>query len=64
MQKTDLPKIKSAAPTIDSLYPDFTLEEKVEAEEFWKRYVALVWRIYQRIRREKQEKIDEFPFKR
>jgi hypothetical protein len=57
MQKTNFPKIKSSPTTIDNLYPDFTAQEKAEAQEFWKRYVALVWRIYQRIRREKQEEI-------
>ncbi len=57
MQKTNFPKIKSSPPAIDSLYPDYTAEEKAEAQEFWKCYVALVWRIYQRIRREKREKI-------
>ena len=54
-------------PTIDELYPDFTAEEQAAATDTLKRYVNLVWRIYQRLRRESlenSEKIDENPFKR
>lgn len=58
------PKLKPTAPTIDSLYPDYSPEEKAEAEDTFKRYVALVWRIYHRISREKSDKFDGNPFKR
>jgi hypothetical protein len=51
-------------PNVDKLYPDFTLEERAEAKETLHRYIELVWRIYQRISREKSEKFDGFPFKR
>ena len=46
-------KDKRKFPEIKKLYPDFTLEERAEAEDALRRYVALVWRIYQRIRRKK-----------
>jgi hypothetical protein len=55
------------SPTIEELYPDFTAEEQAEAADTLKRYLNLVWRIYQRLRRESfenSEKIDENPFKR
>lgn len=55
---------QSKPPTIEQLYPDFTSEEQIEAEETVRRYVQLVWRIYQRLRSEKTEKFDEKPFKR
>jgi hypothetical protein len=51
-------------PTIEELYPDFTAEEQAEAADTLKRYLNLVWRIYQRLRRENSKKIDENPFKR
>ena len=57
-------KDKKEFPMIRKLYPDFTLEEQGEAKDTLKRYVALVWRIYQRLRREKSEKFDENQFKR
>lgn len=40
---------------IDKLYPDFTPEEREEAEYTLKRYLDLVWRIYSRIKRENPE---------
>ena len=46
-------KDKSKFPQIKELYPDFTLEGRTEAEDALRRYVALIWRIYQRIRRKK-----------
>ena len=51
---------KKKFPEIRKLYPDFTFEEQTEARDTLKRYVALVWRIYQRIRREKSEKSEKF----
>ena len=62
--KPKFPKLKSSPKTIASLYPLLKAEEQAEAEYVLKRYVALVWRIYQRLRREKTEKFDENPFKR
>jgi hypothetical protein len=41
--------------TIQKLYPGYTPEEQAEAEYALKRYVNLVWRIYQRLRRENPE---------
>jgi hypothetical protein len=58
------PKLKPSVPTIDSLYPDFTPAEKIEAADTLKRYVALVWRIYQRLSRQRRQNIDEERFKR
>jgi len=55
---------KKEYPTIRKLYHDYTLQEQAEAEAALKRYVALVWRIYNRVHREKREKFDENPFKR
>lgn len=58
---------KKQFPEIRKLYPDFTFEEQAEARDTLKRYVALVWRICQRIHRdksEKSEKFDENSFKR
>lgn len=49
---------------VKKLYPDLTPEELAEAEDALKRYVALVWRIYRRVSREKNKKFDENPFKR
>jgi hypothetical protein len=37
---------------IADLYPDLSPEEQAEAEYNLKQYVALIWRIYQRIKRE------------
>lgn len=39
---------------IAKLYPDLTPEEGPKAQQAMHRYVNLVWRIYQRIRNEKQ----------
>lgn len=44
-------------PTIRTIYPNYTPEEQVEAEDALKRYLHLVWRIYQRINRENPEKL-------
>lgn len=47
-------KDKKEYPAIRKLYPDFTFREQSEVQDTLQRYVALVWRIYQRIRREKK----------
>ena len=47
--------IKKEKLTIQKLYPDFTPEEQAEDEYVLKRYLSLVWRIYQRLRRENPE---------
>jgi hypothetical protein len=39
--------------TIADLYPDLSPAEQAEAEYNLKQYVALIWRIYQRIKRER-----------
>jgi hypothetical protein len=57
IQNNNFPKLKSSPRAIDRLYPDYTPQEKAEAEDFWKRYVALVWRIYRRIKRGKSGEI-------
>lgn len=68
--KSNYPKLKPAPKTIENLYPQLSPDELAEAQYTFKRYVALVWRIYQRVRREssenseKMEKFDENPFKR
>ncbi len=68
--KPNYPKLKPAPKTIENLYPQLSPDEQAEAADTLKRYVDLVWRIYQRIRRqsseksEKTEKFDENPFKR
>ena len=41
--------------TVADLYPNMSPEELAEAEYNLKQYVALVWRIYQRIKREKRK---------
>jgi hypothetical protein len=41
--------------TIADLYPDLTPEEQAEAEYNLKQYLSLVWRIYQRVKRENPE---------
>ncbi len=45
--------------TIADLYPDLTLEEQAEAEHNLRQYLSLVWRIYQRVKRENPEKLTE-----
>ena len=62
--KPNFPELKPAPKTISSLYPQLKPHEQAEADYNLKRYVALVWRIFQRIQREKKEKIDESSFKR
>jgi len=39
--------------TLADLYPEFSSEEQAEAEYNLKQYAALIWRICQRIKREK-----------
>ncbi len=41
--------------TVADLYPELSLEEQAEVKDTLKRYVALVWRIYQRARRQKRK---------
>jgi hypothetical protein len=36
--------------TIQDLYSDYSPEEQEEARIMWKNYVALVWRIYNRLK--------------
>jgi hypothetical protein len=68
--KSNYPELTPAPKTIANLYPHLKPEEQAEAADTLKRYVALVWRIYQRVRRkssensEKMEKFDENSFKR
>lgn len=52
--KPKFPELKPAPKTIENLYPQLSSKEKKEAEYNLKRYVALVWRIYQRLRRERK----------
>jgi len=47
------------APTLAEVYPGYTGEELAEAETTLRRYVELVWRIYQRLKSEKAKKFDE-----
>ncbi len=44
-------------PTIEDLYPDLSPEEREEAKENLRRYLDLVRRIYERLKRE--GKLDE-----
>lgn len=62
----NFPQLKPAPKTIANLYPHLKRDEQAEADYNLKRYIALVWRIYQRLRREKRKsgKFDENPFKR
>ena len=55
--KPNFPKLKPVPKTIESLYPHLKPDEQAEADYNLKRYVALVWRIFQRIQREKKVKI-------
>ncbi len=48
---------KNDFPTIEELYPDFTPEELAETQDTVKRYLSLVWRIYNRLRREDPENL-------
>lgn len=41
--------------TIADLYPELSPSERAEAEYNLKRYLNLVWRIYERVRREDPE---------
>jgi len=41
--------------TINDLYPELSPEEQAEAQYNLKRYLNLVWRIYERVRREDPE---------
>lgn len=50
---------RSKTPTIEELYSELTTEEQAEAETTLRRYIELVWRIYQRRRSEEKEKFDE-----
>lgn len=45
-------KKPSKSLSIADLYPDFSSEEHAEAEANLKAYVALVWRIYTRLKAE------------
>lgn len=38
--------------TMAELYPGFTKQEQLEAEETLRRYARLVWRIFKRVKRE------------
>jgi hypothetical protein len=41
--------------TIQDIYPDFTPQEQAEAEYNFREYALLVWRIYERVKRENPE---------
>lgn len=45
--------------TIADLYPNLSPQEQVEAEYNLKQYLSLVWRIYQRVKRENPDKLTE-----
>jgi hypothetical protein len=68
--KPNFPELKSPPKTIANLYLHLKPDEQAEAADTLKRYVALVWRIYRRVRRpsseefRKTKKFDENPFKR
>ena len=74
--KPNHPELKPPSKTLADLYPQLSPEEQSEAAYNLQRYVNLVWRIYQRIRRqsseesgtteqpENAEKFDDNPFKR
>ena len=42
---------------IEELYPDYTPEERTEANETIQRYLSLIWRIYSRLRQENPKKL-------
>lgn len=48
-------KLKSKKPTTHHLYPGLSPEEQAEAEYNLRQYARLVWRIYERVRREDPE---------
>lgn len=48
---------RSEYRSIEELYPEFTPDELVEANDTVKRYVGLVWRIYSRLHREDPENL-------
>jgi hypothetical protein len=50
---SSVPNESKKSLTIADLYPDLSPEEQIEAEYNLKQYVALIWRIYRRIKREK-----------
>ena len=74
--KPNDPELKPAPKTIADLYPQLSPDEQAEAAYTLNRYLDLVWRIYQRVRRQsseasgkteesvKADKFDENPFKR
>lgn len=49
------PNLSPEPETIVELYPELSLAQQKEAEYFLTRYLDLVRRIYERIRREKEE---------
>ena len=45
--------------TIQDVYPDLSPEEQAEAEYNLREYALLVWRIYERVKRENPELLTE-----
>ncbi len=43
--------------TIEEVYPDLTPEQQQEAAYFFKRYLSVIRRIFERLEREKQEQL-------
>jgi hypothetical protein len=50
-------EVKKEIPTLESMYPDYTPEERAEASDTLNRYLNLVWRIYNRVKRENPKKL-------
>lgn len=48
-------KTQKKTITIEDVYPNFTPQEQAEAEHRLREYALLVWRIYERVKRENPE---------
>lgn len=51
--------IKKKRITIQEVYPDFTPQEQAQAEYNLREYTLLIWRIYERVKRENPELLTE-----
>lgn len=50
--REQFPETPKRKPTVAELYPHLSKDEQQRAEENLRRYVALVWRIFERVSRE------------
>lgn len=53
---------KPELPTIRDLFPDLSEEQLKEVEETFHGYLEAVWRIYERLERERPEVFDKLEY--